>query len=82
MVGQLPLCLLNAEPRFHFNLQEHLMSSSQTFKALVVNKTDSGLSVEIKQLSDADLPADDVRIAVEYSTVNYKDGLAVTSPSL
>lgn len=54
---------------------------SATFKALVVSKTDSGQSTEIKQLSDADLPQDEVLVAVDYSTVNYKDGLAITGKS-
>ena len=56
-------------------------SFNAPFKAIVISKTDGGQLTEIKQLTDADLPADDVRVAVEYSTVNYKDGLAVTGKS-
>lgn len=51
------------------------------FKAIYVSKSDAGQSIEIKTLTDADLPgsADDtVTVAVDYSTVNYKDGLALT----
>ena len=50
-----------------------------TFKALVVDKTDDGkATASVSQLDDAHLPADgNVTVAVEYSTVNYKDGLCV-----
>ncbi|MGR3804833.1 acryloyl-CoA reductase [Marinibacterium profundimaris] len=49
------------------------------FKALVVEKDeDSGkTSAGVKQLDLADLPDGDVTVAVEYSTVNYKDGLCI-----
>lgn len=49
------------------------------FKALVVNKDeDSGkTSAAIEDLDLDQLPAGDVTVAVEYSTVNYKDGLCV-----
>ncbi|WP_170348637.1 MULTISPECIES: acryloyl-CoA reductase [Ruegeria] len=51
------------------------------FNALVMEKDEeSGLaSPSVKQLSLDDLPNGDVTVAVEYSTVNYKDGLC-TSP--
>ncbi|MGV6805054.1 MAG: acryloyl-CoA reductase [Ruegeria sp.] len=50
------------------------------FNALVMEKDEeSGLaSPVIKQLSDEDLPHGEVRVAVEYSTVNYKDGLCLS----
>ena len=49
-----------------------------TFRALIVDKSDSGeISRSIKSLEDASLPAGDVTVAVEYSTVNYKDGLCL-----
>jgi len=50
-----------------------------TFNALVVEKDeDSGkTSAAIQQISDDQLPAGDVTVAVEYSTVNYKDGLCI-----
>ncbi|MBW4708164.1 oxidoreductase [Roseobacter sp. YSTF-M11] len=49
------------------------------FKALVVNKDeDSGkTSAAVEQISADQLPAGDVTVAVEYSTVNYKDGLCI-----
>ena len=47
------------------------------FTALVLDSDGDELSVEFKSLSEADLPDGDVTVAVEYSTVNYKDGLVV-----
>ncbi|WP_162654260.1 acryloyl-CoA reductase [Lentilitoribacter sp. Alg239-R112] len=48
------------------------------FKALVVDKDDEGkTSAAIKTISEADLPEGNVTVAVEYSTVNYKDGLCI-----
>jgi acrylyl-CoA reductase (NADPH) len=50
-----------------------------TFKALVVDKAEDGtISQSIKTLEDSALPDGDVTIAVSHSTVNYKDGLAIT----
>ncbi|QGT99461.1 Acryloyl-CoA reductase AcuI/YhdH [Candidatus Syntrophocurvum alkaliphilum] len=51
------------------------MSSNETFKALVVDKVDGKIVSEIKQLTVDDLPQEDVLIKVDYSTVNYKEGL-------
>ncbi|QFT72822.1 MULTISPECIES: acryloyl-CoA reductase [unclassified Ruegeria] len=50
------------------------------FNALVMDKDEeSGLATgSIKQLSVDDLPHGDVTVAVEYSTVNYKDGLCLS----
>ncbi|MBO9476976.1 oxidoreductase [Shimia sp. R11_0] len=49
------------------------------FKALVMEQGEDGLaSGAIKELSEADLPQGDVTVAVEYSTVNYKDGLCLS----
>jgi acrylyl-CoA reductase (NADPH) len=41
-------------------------------------KADGGQTVEFADLTDADLMAGDVTVDVEYSTVNYKDALALT----
>jgi putative YhdH/YhfP family quinone oxidoreductase len=49
-----------------------------TFKALLVNKTDDDFSAGPAQLEEADLMPGEVTIDVEWSSVNYKDGLAVT----
>jgi acrylyl-CoA reductase (NADPH) len=48
------------------------------FKALVIDNTGGSASTSIQHLDDAMLPAGNVTVAVEYSTVNYKDGLVVT----
>ena len=51
------------------------------FKALVLEKNAEGQAVAtIREMDDSALPAGDVTVAVEYSTVNYKDGLCL-SPS-
>ena len=48
------------------------------FNALVVEQDAEGkVSAGVKVLQDADLPAGDVTVAVEHSTVNYKDGLCM-----
>ena len=48
------------------------------FNALVVEKNDEGkTSASVQQISTDDLPAGDVTVAVEFSTVNYKDGLCI-----
>ncbi len=49
-----------------------------TFKAIVIDKTDAGQTVRLTDFDDKDLMDGDVTVAVEWSTVNYKDGLAVT----
>ena len=48
------------------------------FKALVVERNDDGkISAAVQELALDHLPAGDVTVDVEYSTVNYKDGLCV-----
>jgi len=48
----------------------------ETFRALVVDKTEDDFSLQIDSLTKSDLPEGDVLIKVHYSSVNYKDGLA------
>lgn len=48
------------------------------FKALLITKTDSGHDTRLADLDAAELPEGEVTIRVEYSTINYKDGLAIT----
>jgi acrylyl-CoA reductase (NADPH) len=48
------------------------------FKALVLERDDEGTIASVRELSTDDLPAGDVLVEVAYSTLNYKDGLAVT----
>lgn len=50
------------------------------FKALIIDKSDSGeVTASVQTLDDARLPEGDVTVAVEYSTLNYKDGLCMSS---
>ena len=49
-----------------------------TFKAVVVEKSDGGQNVGLADFDEADLMEGDVTVRVEWSTVNYKDGLALT----
>ena len=49
-----------------------------SFNALVVRKDDEGkTSAAVEQVGVADLPEGEVLVAVDYSTVNYKDGLCI-----
>lgn len=50
----------------------------ESFRALLVSKTDDGQKAEFVRLTEADLMDGDVTIDVAHSSVNYKDGLAVT----
>ena len=52
-----------------------------TFKAIVVNKSEAGQTVRLTDFDEKDLMDGDVTVAVDWSTVNYKDGLAVTGKS-
>jgi acrylyl-CoA reductase (NADPH) len=49
-----------------------------TFKALRIDKADKGTTAKITQFDEAELMDGDVTVAVEWSTLNYKDGLALT----
>lgn len=48
------------------------------FKALYLTQPDGQTLAELRTLDDAELPAGDVVVRVEYSSLNYKDALAVT----
>ncbi len=49
-----------------------------TFKAIRIDKADKGTTAALTQFDEADLMEGDVTVRVEWSTLNYKDGLAVT----
>jgi acrylyl-CoA reductase (NADPH) len=52
------------------------------FKAILITKDDtSGYKAALQQVDDAVLPEGDVTVRVEWSTLNYKDGLAITGKS-
>jgi acrylyl-CoA reductase (NADPH) len=52
-----------------------------TFKAIRIDKTDSGTAAAYVDFDEADLMDGDVTVRVTHSTVNYKDGLAITGKS-
>src|SRR3974390_1087594 len=49
-----------------------------TFKAIVIEKGDSGQKAGLADFDENNLMAGDVAVRVEWSTLNYKDGLAIT----
>jgi acrylyl-CoA reductase (NADPH) len=49
------------------------------FKALLLEKDDAGFRASVTELDESRLPDADVLVAPEYSTLNYKDGLALTN---
>ncbi|HRH88404.1 MAG TPA: MDR family oxidoreductase [Rubrivivax sp.] len=51
------------------------------YQALLIEKDDAGYRAGIKSLDDDHLPEGDVTVRVDYSTLNYKDGLAITGKS-
>jgi acrylyl-CoA reductase (NADPH) len=51
---------------------------TKSFRALRLSKTDAGQEAKVVELTDADLMDGEVTVRVDYSTVNYKDGLAIT----
>lgn len=54
---------------------------AQDFRALVVVKDEQGYRTEDRRITDADLMDGDVTVRVTHSTVNFKDGLAITGKS-
>src|SRR5438105_15905925 len=49
-----------------------------TFKAIRIDKADKGTTAALTQFDEAELMEGDVTVAVEWSSLNYKDGLAIT----
>ncbi len=49
------------------------------FKALLLEKDDAGFRAGVRDLDESTLPEGDVLVAVEHSTLNYKDGLAISN---
>src|ERR1700758_2624061 len=62
-------------PRGSPGMTGHRMA---TFKAIVIDKTDTGQTARLTDFDEKNLMDGDVTVRVEWSTVNYKDGLAVT----
>ena len=46
-----------------------------TFRALMLNEQDRVVTAEVQSVEDGELPQGNVTVAVEYSTLNYKDGM-------
>lgn len=51
---------------------------SEKFRCILVTKTDAGQTAQLSEIAEADLGEGDVTVAVSHSTLNYKDGLAIT----
>ncbi|WP_312798131.1 MDR family oxidoreductase [Tianweitania sp.] len=51
---------------------------SDTFRALVIDNVEGNQTIAFRDLSKSDLPDHDVLVEIAYSTLNYKDGLAVS----
>ena len=47
-------------------------------KAILINKDDAGYRAKLTDVDESQLPEGDVTVAVDYSTMNYKDSLAIT----
>ena len=48
------------------------------FRGILINKDEAGYQARLQEIDDAILPAGDVTVRVAWSTLNYKDGLAIT----
>lgn len=51
------------------------------FKGILINKDEAGYRAAVQEIDEAQLPEGDVTVRVDYSTLNYKDGLAITGKS-
>ncbi|HEY9312518.1 MDR family oxidoreductase [Williamsia sp.] len=51
------------------------------FSAVVIEKGDAGQSVAVRNVEESELPEGNVRIDVDYSSLNFKDALAITGKS-
>lgn len=54
------------------------MTDASSFKGLVLKQYDGKTVAELTTLTNTDLPSEEVLVAVDFSSLNYKDGLAVT----
>ena len=65
-------------PAFAGMTPKNRSTSVAKFKAIVVERADQGQTVSLTEFDEAKLMEGDVTVAVQWSTLNYKDGLAVT----
>ena len=63
---------------FVFSITGGLKRRQQMFKGILIEKDDAGYRANLTDIDEAQLPEGDVTVAVQYSTLNYKDGLAIT----
>ena len=53
-----------------------------TFNGILLEKTEAGFAATLAAIDESQLPPEgDVTVAIEYSTINYKDGLAIANKS-
>jgi acrylyl-CoA reductase (NADPH) len=57
---------------------ERKRGTMATFRAILIRKTDDGQSVGLADFDEKDLMDGDVTVRIEWSSLNYKDGLALT----
>jgi acrylyl-CoA reductase (NADPH) len=54
----------------------------RTFNGILLNKSETGFSATLSAIDESQLPDEgDVTVAIDYSTINYKDGLAIANKS-
>lgn len=51
------------------------------FNGILIDKDDNGYRASLQQITEEQLPEGDVTVRVAYSTLNFKDGLAITGSS-
>jgi len=69
----------NTNSAFPTEIEMEESAGMQTFRALVADLANEQVRVDLREMTFGDLPDGDVTIRVAYSSVNYKDGLAVLS---
>jgi acrylyl-CoA reductase (NADPH) len=62
-------------------MNKNSVATDSKFSGILINKDEQGYHAALQQIDDNLLPEGDVTIKVLYSTLNYKDGLAITGKS-
>jgi acrylyl-CoA reductase (NADPH) len=58
-------------------LQQSVRGAQRMFKALLLEESNGQVTATVRDLDDSTLPAGNVSVAVEFTTINYKDGLVI-----
>ena len=58
------------------------MSANQLFNAIVIERSGDTNVAALKQLTESDLPDREVLVEIRYSSLNYKDGLALSGKGI